>query len=1424
MKEPRWTSISESNFAWEKEALDWLRNLLPDRDPWHVWSNFEFIDDEGKVNEVDALVLSPVGIFLVEIKSRPGVLTGDAHTWTWRTDGRDYAYDNPLILANRKAKRLATLLRRQSSVIKAKSRVPFIEPLIFLSAISADTFKLAGNGRSGVFLKGRPDSSNDDGIVARLEGTGNYPPSGPLLSHELGRVVCRAVVEAGVRPSNKHRRIGDYQLGALIQEGENYQDWEGEHVSAGVRRRVRIYGYALASTVEARQSLVRQATREFQILEGVDHPGILRVRDFKESELGPALLFDFNPQGRRLDFLLREQGNQLNVDQRLSILRQLAETLKYAHQKKLIHRALSPQSILVQSQDGPNFKLAIMNWQLAARGGQSTGQSQPTAVGASGGTLMRTVGTQHVEEYVDDPAKIFIAPEALWDGARGLHLGPHLDVFSLGVIAWQVFTGEPPAANAHELQQKLKAGNGLRISDVLDGAGKALQDLIQFSTCPDVSARLGSMADFLEYLELVEDELTAPAELATVDPASAKSGDLIDGGFTVVRRLGKGSSSDVLLVTRAGSEEELVLKVALDASHNNRLTAEGETLKKLRHANIVEWQQTLVVAGRTALLMKSAGKDTLAYHLGNNRPSLDLVRRFGEELLQTIVFLEDQGVYHRDIKPDNIGLCPSSHSGRLQLVLFDFSLSRASVDNIQAGTRPYLDPFLSLRKPPRWDIYAERFALAMTLYEMVTGTLPAWGDGVSDPALIDDEVTLDVTLFDPNLREGLSAFFGKALRREFQERFDNAEDMLRDWRKVFDQVEARTTADPFEVIARRATREMAIGELGYSVEAQNVLDRMGIHNVRELLAVDRVRFRYLKSVGDKVRKEIRGTAKRLAQLRPDLVAGAPTVLDADAGKNGIRSVDELANHLFPKRAAAEDRPDDDALAAYLGLETQEASQGSGPTSAPTTTLWPTLGDAAQAAGISRPALTNALVAARARWLKSTVITEVREDLAVTLNASGGVMSVAESATSLLASRGSIEQDDDTRLRLAAAVLRAVIEAEADLAEPRYQIFPGATKTSAPLIAITVDHADYALRLGQAADAVIESDDAMANGASLPTPQQAIDALEAVDRPHTVAPLSAQRLLKLAASCSQHAAVSSRLELYPLGMAAQRAIRIAMGSLIGPRVLTEVQVRERILGRYPDAEDLPARPALDSMLIEAGSDLVWHKDGEDGAGYYPSHRGFGPSAGTTTFLHRPGTAADDKKELTEEEAAARQFDEKLTHALKAGGFLALTVAPRLARHAEAALQRRVASADFLPVSLDHLILQSLKEEAAQRKVDWSKVIEADVAGPGARDWINVIRLASFAKARISAKLTAEHKSMLLLNPGLLARLDLMDLVSDLQNLAGRATGVPSVWMLAPMDGQGLPTLDGVPIPVITQAQWARIPGAWIGSPKNTGVRA
>ena len=107
-----------------------------------------------------------------------------------------------------------------------------------------------------------------------------------------------------------------------------------------------------------------------------------------------------------------------------------------------------------------------------------------------------------------------------------------------------------------------------------------------------------------------------------------------------------------------------------------------------------------------------------------------------------------------------------------------------------------------------------------------------------------------------------------------EERFGNAEDMLREWRRAFEPLDRGAIAeDSIETIARRLDRRSTIAELGYSVEARDVLDRMGVHTVQQLLAVYRIRFRYLRSVSDKVRREIRERAKRLAEIRPELKPG-----------------------------------------------------------------------------------------------------------------------------------------------------------------------------------------------------------------------------------------------------------------------------------------------------------------------------------------------------------------------------------------------------------------------------------------------------------------------------------------------------------------------------------------------------------------------
>lgn len=1397
----RWHVIAESNFSWEREALEWLRANLPDRDSWHVWTNFEFIDDEGKVSEVDALVLSPAGLFLVEIKSRPGVLRGDTHSWTWTTDGRSSTYDNPLILANRKAKRLASLLRRQPAIVKAKIRLPFVEPAIFLSSSSL-ACQLEGLARSATFQHGRPGALDDPGIVGALSNGITTKATTPVDATQA-RAVARGLAEAGIRPSNKHRQVGDYRLIKLIAEGEGFQDWEASHVSIDtVHRRVRIYTVATASSPEIRAARLRQARREFEVLEGIDHPGILRVKDYKETELGPALIFDHDPKAVRLDHLLREKGKTLTVTQRLQLVRDIAETLKYAHANRLYHRALGPQSILVHGADSGAMHLRLMNWQTASR---NVGGS------AAPDTIHRTTGTRHVEDYVEDPGLIYLAPETTRaDPAQGASL----DVFSLGCIAFYIFTGQPPAESTLDLSEKLRIGQGLRLSDTMDGCGARQQDLIQFATSPDLLTRYDTIQGFLDDLDLVEDELTTPDPEVTVDPSIASAGDRLDGGFTVIKRMGRGSSSDALLVRRDGSDDEAILKVACDAAHNDRLVAEGEVLARLHHHNIVAHRETLTVAGRTALLLKSAGAKTLAEKLKDEgRLSLDMLQRFGEELIEAVSHLESEGVAHRDIKPENIGIS-ENRSGKLQLVLFDFSLCRTPADNITAGTHPYLDPFLSLRRPPRWDLYAERFALAVTLYEMAVGQPPVWGDGQTSPAMLDVEATIERDVFDPVTREGFASFFEKALRRDFRERFDNAEDVLRAWRAIF---AARQTVHPIEAapasglaaIVLIATPQTTMAELGYSLEAQDVLERMGVHNARELLAVDRIRFRYLRGVGDKIRKEIQLTAKELARLRPDLTQGRTVAHDADEQAEGAVSINELAAQLLPRRPAGDDRPEEAALAHYLGLDDAVRAGA-----------WPSLGDAAQAGEVDRGTLTATLIKARERWLKNPAFTELRHQIDSLVRGQGSVMSAQEAALALLALRGCASQDDTERLRQATAVLRGSVEAEAHLDRPRFEAFD---HQPSMLIASAAAWADYARQLGTAADACALAD-------PLLPPARVLEMLEGVTPPTAEqlggavpTPLTPTRLLRLAASASRKAAVSSRQEMYARGMAPIQALRQSLGALVGAPELRVKDIQDRVRGRYPEASALPHRPGLDRLLEEAGAPLAWDGTAAEGRGAYRlATLGRAQTAGTTTQFSRHPTTLTTHVMGDGDAAQAAAIEERLVRSLDQGGMLVLTVHPRIARHAEAELLHRfgnpaTSSMAVKRVNFDALLLVSLREQALAARVDWSVVLEADAADRNSRHWTNLQRLVQRALPAVRAALLNSPSPILLVCVGLLARYELMSLVTELEEHAGRPGHTPSAWVLLPSSHQGLPVIDGVAVPLVNNINNTRalaLPQAWV----------
>jgi serine/threonine protein kinase len=356
------------------------------------------------------------------------------------------------------------------------------------------------------------------------------------------------------------------------------------------------------------------------------------------------------------------------------------------------------------------------------------------------------------------------------------------DVFSLGSIAFHIFSGRPPAASATELNQILTEHKGLPLGATLDGATPLLQEVIREATAPDLLLRTETASDFLARLDAVEEELTRPPQESYADPLDAKPGETIRHGLKVLRRLGGGSGAFALLVQR--KEEILVLKYAREPKYNDRIAKEFQIATDLRHELIVGVKDWLTFpGGNSGFLMEYAGewdrkkepgedevsrRDTLARELkAVGRLSLEFLGRFGEDLLEVVQYLERKGVAHRDLKPDNIGI--KEYDKKLHLKVFDFSLSGAPLDNVGVGTPPYLEPFLQLRN--RWDTAAERYSAAVILYEMATGTTPRWGDGHSAPHLIDAEATIDADLFDAPVRQDLHDFFRQCFQRDPKARF-----------------------------------------------------------------------------------------------------------------------------------------------------------------------------------------------------------------------------------------------------------------------------------------------------------------------------------------------------------------------------------------------------------------------------------------------------------------------------------------------------------------------------------------------------------------------------------------------------------------------------------------------------------------------------
>ena len=1394
MEPPRWQVVTETEFPWERNALEYLRGRLPNHDPFRAWVNFDFIADDGSVNEVDVLVVSRDCIYLVEIKSHPGEIDGDAGTWTWTRDGRTTSFDNPLVLANRKAKKLKSLLQSQRAFRKGGGRVPYVEPVIFLSN---QTLKcnLKGPARAGVYLSEQTASGEQENIVALLSGKlSNRPGAG--IDHGLSRQLKQAMEQCGIRKSQQQNRVGDYRLDSLVRETDLYQDWEATHVRfEKSRRRVRIYPYALSTSETSRKERQKAAEREFRILDGVKHVGILQVEQFTEHERGPALVFE-HPKGvERLDQWLPLNREGLDAGGRLDLIRQIAETVKFAHGNRLYHRALNPQSILVYHDKHAGWSVKLFDWQSAR---QRTDTDSSTRVSVA--------ETSAPAYWGENQAEAFIAPEMIVGAAFD---DQRLDVFSLGCLAYYLFSENPPADGAEGVRAKLEAADGLRLSDVMDAAPKELDELICEATRPEAMDRLGSVDEFLQRLEDVEEELTRPDPSKQPNPLDARPKNVLDGGFTVKRRLGKGSTAVALLVTRHDGQEG-VLKVALEPRLNERIEREGKALSGLRHQNVVELYDQPMVSGHAALFLARAGTEnksgteTLAQRIREEgRLSLDLLQRFGEELLQVTAWIEQNGVSHRDIKPDNIGIGETPNK-KLTLVLFDFSLSGTPQDNIRAGTPPYLDPFLSKRQPPRWDLHAERYAVAVTLYEMATGVTPSWGDGFSDPALTDEEVHLDTEQFDASVRDGLTKFFHKALARDPKDRFDTAEEMRRAWYGVLENVDRPTRTGDYgdepdldqllENLLPGLERTTPIAELGLSGRLMNALvERLGVNQIDDLLQLPRIRLYRNKGLGQGTVSDIRKIADRLRAHFETTQMPADDDPAPDSAPESW-SVDRIVSRILHRRLDDEEAR---LLKGFFGLTSDALDDESA-------YAWADPREAARRLGVSRQSLEDTIERARERWNKNPWMSALRNDVAELVRRHGGVLTLTELCHALIATRGATSEGA-ARFQRAMAIAAAASEAEDAIEKPRFVVIRGQDHT----FILATQHLDevwgelngerrarYAESLGVEADRLASDD-------PLPPPQRVMEALRSIEAPEPELPDN--RLLHLAVASSKTAALSSRLEVYPCGLSAERALRLGYGALIGPKQLSSKAIRERIARRYPEAALLPDHPQLDELLERVGSQLRWDT----------AERKY-------TFISAQGsmTASDTRHGTTYQDdphgERAADVEQRARRVAREGRFLAMRIG---ARYMVKAQQRLSSGYGMTPYSLERELQRAMRTVADERKVSWPVVLETDAAGAGGAHWPRLMQLVDEAVRRLRPAIVQPEHPLLLVNPGLIVRYEQIGLLNEVRDHCERGRHPGALLLIPGSTTTTMPVIDNQALPIVHASEWLHADHHWLNAAQS-----
>jgi serine/threonine-protein kinase len=237
-----------------------------------------------------------------------------------------------------------------------------------------------------------------------------------------------------------------------------------------------------------------------------------------------------------------------------------------------------------------------------------------------------------------------------------------------------------------------------------------------------------------------EDSVAAPPpEQPSFDLAAMQPGDMIEGRYKYIQKIGKGAFGTVVLVEDTVVEERLILKflnanVSSDEEMLKRFVHELRYSRRITHKNVIRIYDFLYVGGSYAISMEYFPSHTLGAEIANEKPmAWRKALGYGMDICVGMSVAHQQGIIHRDLKPANILI---NESGLLKIVDFGVAAAAKSGDTqltktgYVIGSPKYMAPEQILGK--KVDERADIYSLGVILYEMLAGNPPySRGDHMS---------------------------------------------------------------------------------------------------------------------------------------------------------------------------------------------------------------------------------------------------------------------------------------------------------------------------------------------------------------------------------------------------------------------------------------------------------------------------------------------------------------------------------------------------------------------------------------------------------------------------------------------------------------------------------------------------------------------